>query len=1318
MKTRFLALAALVLGLASCQTEPEGLDVNVGGEVDTVVTVAIPETETRANSALGAFDNVVASEDYTIRYIFQVFYQGNESNADRQVIYSDGKSVSFPVRLVSGRHYNFVAWADVVPQTTDMVLGALTTEEDTTESDYHYNTADLKAVKLNNTWEAMDETRDAFTDYFNTEFDGDKKPYNGSKSINLVLTRPFAKLRIITTDMVELGHFDIMPDNAVVSYTTKFHESFNALNATYGAETVEKEHTYEIADYADQSGANKVLFTDYFFADDSDVVKFTMAVNEENGDLIKFNEFTTDIPVKRNFLTTIKGNILTDGNNITVEVENGFENKDNTTDAPYYQQTISSADEFYKALENGGEYIVISDFLINYAYVPAAQRTATIDAPVTTLINLNGMTITVDNDTTDAFVTLNGGSLHIAGEGTIEGNGKLIEGDVVVTGGAEIDSNVADAKTGLDALVYICENGGEFTFTEDITAADVVWVSTNNPVVINGNDKTFYTSANRAIRVAKSNANLTVNDLNISSSAVMTYPNDVRGISIDPSLSEVQMTLNNCSIDFTDKTTNDWTYAVNVSGSGTGHKVTINGGTYEGANVVNVHGAKNTIVVKNATLTSLYPNSDLYYGACIWVLQNMESSVYAEGNTFNGSNAIAFNLGTGTALEEKNNINNTKYLDNGTYYVASAQRLQEAVNSTKSDIKIEFIGDLNGDVTIIQKQGVKITIDGADYKYNGSIKVHSNSNYYADAALTIKNVNFETSAASINVIEALENGSERYSQNITVENCTFTATGDAVNTSVAVQVKATRGVTVTGCTAIDMHSLIQAQSCDTGDVKVINSTVNGKNGVAFKQVKSATVEGTTINALEYGIRYDGNIDNYGIVVKDNNVTANQPLIVRKMTGKNNTITLEGANTLTPATLNDYQIVVTNGSDDVAYVVPTGTYTLTGADDFFVFPSVATVNNAEELANAFAKNITFITLAADIDLANVAWTPAGTSEKPWYGIFDGNNKKISNLTIDGVQYAALIAYSGANSVVKNLTLENVAINSNKHAAGVVCVAEDGLTLENIKVSGNIVAASYAGGIMHNGANATIKGCENSANVSAQRVGGIASWVTVGAKIENVVNNGTITGAVGASGIAHGFAGSIKNAVNNGNISSANYEAAAGIAGVQKAASTYEYCYNYGNVTTTFDDANASAAGILGQSAGSASTLKYCANYGTITAEQSFAAGIAYSLYGTINASYCYNNGAVNGADGAGAIAPKAQFGSGDKASYCLNAGVVTSAGNVYQGSNNNTSCYYYNNGVLYNVVGNTVADANSALSALNGGADSNFFEVENGVITVK
>ena len=308
---RFFALAALVLGLAACQTEPEGLDVNVGGEVDTTITVAISDSETRANSALGAFDNVVASDEYTIRYILQVYYKG-EPSKERLVKYSDETYTTFDVRLVPGRHYNFVVWADIVKEAD--------------KTDLHYNTTNLHNITLKQTWVAMDETRDAFTGFFDTEKEDSDKPYNGKMSINIQLTRPFAKLRVITTDMVELGNLGIAPYKGTVTYTTKHRESFNACNGNYGEQTKEAVTlTYNIASYEDNDTQSKVVFTDYFFAND-DVVKFTMDIMEADGSRIKFNNFSTDIPVKRNYLTTIKGDILTDGNNIKVDVEDAFEN--------------------------------------------------------------------------------------------------------------------------------------------------------------------------------------------------------------------------------------------------------------------------------------------------------------------------------------------------------------------------------------------------------------------------------------------------------------------------------------------------------------------------------------------------------------------------------------------------------------------------------------------------------------------------------------------------------------------------------------------------------------------------------------------------------------------------------------------------------------------------------------------------------------------------------------------------------------------------------------------------------------------------------
>ena len=355
--------------------------------------------------------------------------------------------------------------------------------------------------------------------------------------------------------------------------------------------------------------------------------------------------------------------------------------------------------------------------------------------------------------------------------------------------------------------------------------------------------------------------------------------------------------------------------------------------------------------------------------------------------------------------------------------IFNATDLQAALDAAPANATtvITLGANIEANVTDIQKPGRKVVIDGRGYKYNGTIKVHSNSEHYTDAALTIKNLNFETSTASVNFIEALENGSERYSCNITVEDCTFTATSEAVNTAVGVQIKASKNAKVIGCTATNMHSLIQATSCDES-VLVQNCTVNGKNGVAFKQVKSATVEGTTITATAYGIRFDGNTDNYGITVKDNNVTATQPFIVRKMTGQNNTITLEGTNTLT--TGETYQIVITNGSDDKAYVKPTGTYTLTGADNYLVYPRDVYffVATWDEFTAALAANEPKIKLTDNIEYSrnyqlqkDVVIDLNGKSMTlPMINIH--KNVTIKNGTINGKMYAR----TGCKATLEGLT----------------------------------------------------------------------------------------------------------------------------------------------------------------------------------------------------------------------------------------------------------------------------------------------------------
>ena len=427
MKARFLVLAAMMLGLASCQTEPEGLNVNVGGEVDTVVTVTIPETETRygneSNSAKSVFDNgILDDENTTMRYILEIYY--GDVRAERQVKYSDRiETITFPVRLVAGRDYNFVVWADVVTKNAG---------EEFSDSDNHYNTTTenkwLRNVTLNDTWVAMDESRDAFTGYYNTLKEGTK--YTGNLSINITLTRPFAKLRVITTDVADLEKLGLEAKTAKVVYTTPYRSAFNAATGTaYAAnENDKKTHdTFEIASYADSKDGKQVLFTDYFFATD-EIVKFDLAVYDEDGQVFgseNFLSFNTDIPVKRNYLTTIQGNILTEGGNVTVKVEDAFTQPENIVE--YVE--VNNPTEFQNAIENaedGEETVIVLGDNINLNDLISTLSTR---AASTALTIANGKTISIDlnGKTLSATSTQSGGNQELF---LVKGNLSIVNGNI------------------------------------------------------------------------------------------------------------------------------------------------------------------------------------------------------------------------------------------------------------------------------------------------------------------------------------------------------------------------------------------------------------------------------------------------------------------------------------------------------------------------------------------------------------------------------------------------------------------------------------------------------------------------------------------------------------------------------------------------------------------------------------------------------------------------------------------------------------------------------------------------------------------------
>jgi hypothetical protein len=98
------------------------------------------------------------------------------------------------------------------------------------------------------------------------------------------------------------------------------------------------------------------------------------------------------------------------------------------------------------------------------------------------------------------------------------------------------------------------------------------------------------------------------------------------------------------------------------------------------------------------------------------------------------------------------------------------------------------------------------------------------------------------------------------------------------------------------------------------------------------------------------------------------------------------------------------------------------------------------------------------LCNDIDLKGMNFEPIGETYKPFLGQFDGNHKKILNLTIKSNEFSdsgiALFGSLGSKfSKVRNVHLENVDISSNSNPMASLVGSNYG-TIENCSATGNI------------------------------------------------------------------------------------------------------------------------------------------------------------------------------------------------------------------------------------------------------------------------
>ncbi len=445
---KILSFLALALAFTACQTDPAVESVGNDGLVDVVLTVDAPElgvtradgdTKNGHNSAFGAIDFMTDADwaNYDLRYILEV-YDAND-NGTGEPIYRERlvncldkyAPTTFALRLVPNRDYKFVVFADFVAEGN----AELTEPADKLAiADLYYNTADLRnisAITTETTWGAMNEVRDA---YFVS------KNVNITTGLNetLTLTRPFAKLRVIATDLDYITGY-AAPGYVEIKYKNeKIYKSFNAVNGQLNADEMtgaELEYAYNVSktipysDGYDYYSTNQTLFTDYLLAVEGQqtTVNFEMFVYEDNtkAKLIHSQDFSTQIPIQRNHLTTIIGDLLTTQANITVDIHDDFVDEfvkgwgdDNTTMINSWEAgEYNTATGDYEFVVKGENDFKVT---INGAAVSAGKLTAGNYVLAQDAEANNPLTFTVEalqaNVTTRALAAVNviGGDMKVA----------------------------------------------------------------------------------------------------------------------------------------------------------------------------------------------------------------------------------------------------------------------------------------------------------------------------------------------------------------------------------------------------------------------------------------------------------------------------------------------------------------------------------------------------------------------------------------------------------------------------------------------------------------------------------------------------------------------------------------------------------------------------------------------------------------------------------------------------------------------------------------------------------------------------------------
>ena len=293
-----------------------------------------------------------------------------------------------------------------------------------------------------------------------------------------------------------------------------------------------------------------------------------------------------------------------------------------------------------------------------------------------------------------------------------------------------------------------------------------------------------------------------------------------------------------------------------------------------------------------------------------------------------------------------------------------------------------------------------------------------------------------------------------------------------------------------------------------------------------------------------------------------------------------------------------------------------------------------------------------------------FVPIGTITAPFMGLFDGNRKKITGLTINrsssSTDYVGLFGYTGTDCAIKDLGLEGGSVSGTSSSSSVyvgVLVGYTRGTITNCYASGAVSGTStasfsdvYVGGLVgYQYSSGTIENCYASSSVSGTSsssyvyvyIGGLVGYQDYGA-ITNCYASGEVSGTgsfdydVFVGGLVGLFSGgTIANCYASGEVSgtgtgnSSSSVRVGGLVGYQAYGSTITNCYAIGSVSGA-----RGVGGLVGHASG---TITNCHATGSVSGSGDVGGLAGYQDYGEI--TNCYYDSQTTGCSDTGKGTPK-------------------------------------------------------------------------------